>query len=105
ARHAHPASLQPPTLDWRIVALGDGRHLEIRNRGAVHARLTELAFAEGKPAIAGDGQDRGFPEGLFGYVLPGATMRWPLPPGMRETDTLVAAVNGHAAMALERRLD
>lgn len=107
ARHALSNSLHAPTptLDWRIVALGGGRHLEIRNRGIVHARLTGLAFSEGKPTIAGDGSSRGFPEGLFGYVLPGAVMRWPLPPDMRESDTLVAAVNGHAAAALERRLD
>ncbi|WP_447952850.1 fimbrial biogenesis chaperone [Sphingopyxis chilensis] len=94
-----------PTLDWRIVALGDGRHLEIRNRGVVHARLTGLAFTEAKPTIADDGQTQSFPAGLFGYVLPGSVMRWPLPAGTRESATLVAAVNGDAAAPLERRID
>ncbi len=97
--------LHAPTLDWRIVALGDGRHLEIRNRGIVHARLTELAFDEEKPTTADDDQARNARAGLFGYVLADSVMRWPLPPETRDTGTLVAAVNGDAVAPLERRTD
>jgi len=106
-RGAQSGSLPPPrpALDWRIVTVGGERHLEIRNRGQIHARLTGVGFADAAAGNAGTDKAPGYPAGLFGYVLPGAAMRWPLPPATRSTETLMAAVNGGAAAPLERRPD
>ena len=59
--------------------------IEVRNRGAVHARLTEASLTQGA-------QSQPLVEGLMGYVLPGATMRWPAPTAWGQT--LRARVNG-----------
>lgn len=104
-RGAASLSLPTPRLDWRIVAFGDGRYLEIRNHGNVHARLTGLTVDDGKSARADHAHAKNAPAGLFGYVLANSIMRWPLPPGMRETGPLVAAVNGDAPAPLKRRTD
>jgi len=63
-------SVPAQSLAWRIVSEGGARFLEIRNTGAIHARLVDAAF---------DADARPFAPGLLGYVLGGATMRWPLP--------------------------
>ena len=96
-------------LDWRTGTDGDGRYLEIRNRGVIHARLTDVGFANSgaggaQPATAS------LAKGLFGYVLPNATMRWPLAaegpaPAPGAPATLMAAINGGAAAPIERRPD
>lgn len=90
ARKSKPP-VPAPALAWRT---GSG-FLEIRNNGAGHARLTDVAFtgSTGRSAVA---------DGLFGYVLPGATMRWPLPPGTTVSGNLVAAVNGQPSASIER---
>jgi fimbrial chaperone protein len=90
------APLPAPLLSWRAGSDADGRFLEIRNSGAGHARLTEVAFASGtkRSTVA---------EGLFGYVLPGSSMRWPLPPEADAAGDLVAAVNGKAGARIERQ--
>lgn len=94
ARKGKP-TVPPPALGWRTGSDADGRFLEIRNSGAGHARLTDVAFAgsAGRSVVA---------EGLFGYVLPGATMRWPLPSGTKASGELVAAVNGQPGTPIER---
>jgi len=74
-------------LSWRKVSQGGRSYLEIRNRGAVHARLTDVAVKQG-------GQTRPLAEGLMGYVLPGATMRWPLPEPLAGGQELLLRVNG-----------
>lgn len=84
-----------PALGWRLGADASGQFVEIRNMGGGHARLTDLAFVSGniRSAVA---------EGLFGYVLAGATMRWPLPKGTNPAGDLSAAVNGEKSAAIER---
>jgi len=89
------AVLPQPSLGWRVGADADGRYLEIRNAGAGHARLTDVAF------VAGSGRSP-VAEGLFGYVLPGAAMRWPLPQATNAAGELLAAVNGQASTRIER---
>ena len=74
-----------PDLVWRVVTDGGERVLEVRNRGPVHARLTDAML--GATPIA---------EGLLGYVLPGEAMRWPLPAEARTGDAFHASVNGAA---------
>jgi len=94
-------------LDWRTGEDSEGRFVEIRNRGAKHARLTDVAFTDTMPGAAAtpSANTHDFGKGLFGYVLPGATMRWPLPPAARASGTLVAAINGKAAGPIDRRSD
>ncbi|MDO9361880.1 MAG: fimbria/pilus periplasmic chaperone [Sphingopyxis sp.] len=72
-----------PDLSWRVVTESDDRILEVSNRGVVHARLTDALL--GTTPLA---------EGLLGYVLPGETMRWPLPASARTADAFEASVNG-----------
>ena len=68
----------------------DGRpYVEVRNQGAVHARLTDVALKQG-------GQTKPLVEGLLGYVLPGAIMRWPAPGSMAANHALQVRVNGAA---------
>ncbi len=62
-------------------------YLEVRNQGAVHARLTDASFKQG-------GQTRPLVDGLLGYVLPGATMRWPVPDGLSADQPLQVRING-----------
>lgn len=65
-------SATQPKLDWRIDGAGDRRYLLVRNRGPVHARLSQVQWqAEGAP-------NKVLAAGLLGYVLPGREMRWPL---------------------------
>ena len=72
-----------PDLSWRVVTDADDSTLEVSNRGAVHARLTDALL--GTTPLA---------EGLLGYVLPGETMRWPLPASARTSDMFHASING-----------
>ncbi|WP_448501885.1 fimbrial biogenesis chaperone [Sphingomonas sp.] len=70
------------------LRLIDGRRwIEIRNSGSRHVRLTDLR------ANAPDGM-RAIQPGLLGYVLPGATMRWPLPDTFDRPVPLIVAVDG-----------
>jgi fimbrial chaperone protein len=85
-----------PQISWRAGADAGGRFLEIQNGGTGHARLTDVGFATGaqKSPVA---------QGLLGYVLPGASMRWPLPGNVDGAGDLVATVNGKAGVRIERR--
>lgn len=76
-----------PELSWRKVTEAGRSYIEMRNRGAVHARLTDASIKQ-------DGQLRPVSEGLMGYVLPGATMRWPLPEPLAGGQELLLRVNG-----------
>lgn len=94
ARHAAPAPM--PQIAWRVGADTGGRFLEIRNTGTNHARLTDVSFVAGpkKSPVA---------EGLLGYVLPGASMRWPLPGDADTAGELIATVNGAGGISIARR--
>jgi fimbrial chaperone protein len=99
-----------PILDWRTGTDAEGRFLEIRNRGALHARLTDVGFGPADGIATSSAGAATVAKGLFGYVLPGATMRWPLvadapASAFGAIGTLVAAINGAAAAPIERRRD
>ena len=96
-RRAQPGPA--PRLAWRTGRNDTGPYLEIRNSGIVHARLTDVALTRG----GGDTQP--VTQGLLGYVLPGATMRWPLAAGAQAPATLTASVNGAPAAPVERLAD
>jgi len=82
-----------PLLIWRTVEQGGLRYLEVQNQGPVHARLTGAELRRGNVRV-------GMAEGLLGYVLPGATMRWPLPGEAPSQATFLASINGADASAL-----
>ncbi|TFF13785.1 molecular chaperone [Pseudomonas sp. BCA14] len=86
-RDRDPKSAGKPDLSWKKVTVGGRSYVEMRNKGAVHARLTDAAFKQG-------GQSRPLVEGLLGYVLPGATMRWPAPDGLPADQPLQVRING-----------
>jgi fimbrial chaperone protein len=82
-----PATVGKPALSWRQVSVQGRPYVEIRNKGPVHARLTDVVLQQG-------GQTRPLVEGLLGYVLPGASMRWPVPQAMTAASVLKGRVNG-----------
>lgn len=94
-RRRDPARAAMPALGWHLAQDDGKRWLVLTNRGAVHARITAIAFVS-------DGQHAGIEQGLLGYVLPGARMRWALPDGMKlpAAPNLVATVNGKAGVAI-----
>lgn len=81
---APPASLAP-ALSATIRPDGAGKAIEIRNTGALHARLNDLR-------IVANGRAQVVKPGLAGYILAGATMRFPLPAGAE--GAVRAGVNG-----------
>ena len=91
-----PPAAPAPLTSWRTPTDAEGRYLEIRNAGGGHARLTDVSF------IAGAKQSP-IAKGLLGYVLPGASMRWPLPRDIDAAGDLLATVNGTADLLIERR--
>lgn len=61
-----------PALQWQLEPAGDQATLQIGNHGSKHAQISQLGF------VASSGKRTEVDTGLLGYVLPGATMRWPL---------------------------
>ncbi|WP_347901090.1 molecular chaperone [Pseudomonas purpurea] len=86
-RKRDPKGAGVPDLSWRTVAVDGRSYVEVRNQGAVHARLTDVTFQQGS-------QSRPLVEGLLGYVLPGASMRWLAPEPVSGAPTLQVRVNG-----------
>ncbi|PMW96436.1 molecular chaperone [Pseudomonas sp. FW215-R2] len=86
-RQRDPKGIGLPQLSWRTVAVDGRPYVEVRNQGAVHARLTDVALKQG-------GQSKPLAEGLLGYVLPGAVMRWPAPGPV--AGELAGRINGAA---------
>jgi len=88
-RARDPKGVGLPQLSWRTVAVDGKSYVEVRNQGAVHARLTDVAIKQA-------GQSKPLAEGLLGYVLPGAVMRWPAPTPLTSDSALQVRVNGAA---------
>jgi len=86
-RPRDPKGIGLPDLSWRTVTVDGRPYVEVRNQGAVHARLTDVALKQG-------GQNKPLVEGLLGYVLPGAIMRWPAPGPIAGDPALQVRVNG-----------
>nr|WP_314877536.1 molecular chaperone [uncultured Pseudomonas sp.] len=76
-----------PQLSWHAVSVQGKPYVELRNSGPVHARLTDVVLQQ-------SGQDKPVVEGLLGYVLPGASMRWPVPATPTAASVLKGRVNG-----------
>lgn len=77
------AQVAEPRLSWTISRLADQDYLVVRNTGLGHARLSQVRFlGQSEDQTKGATQPTTNVEvapGLLGYVLPGKTMRWPLP--------------------------
>jgi fimbrial chaperone protein len=86
-RQRDPKGIGLPDLSWRTVAVDGRTYVEVRNQGAVHARLTDVVLKQGS-------QSKPLVEGLLGYVLPGAIMRWPAPGPIAGDPALQVRVNG-----------
>jgi fimbrial chaperone protein len=86
-RQRDPKGIGLPDLSWRTVTVDGRPYVEVRNQGAVHARLTDVALKQG-------GQTKPLVAGLLGYVLPGAIMRWPAPGPVAGEPALQVRVNG-----------
>ena len=84
------AQAEPGNLSWRTVRDGGQPALEVQNRGSVHLRLSQVSVHE-------RGASRTLADGLLGYVLPGQSRRWPLPPGVSHPDSMTATINAQDA--------
>lgn len=88
--HSRPdkrrANAEPtlPVLSWRVSAVEGRNYLYIRNRGVVHARLSNVYWSTDQ---SGKGNQIKITDGFLGYVLPGQEMRWPLPAGIATPNT------------------
>lgn len=74
-----------PQLSYQIQQQDGVRYVLVRNDGMAHARLSAVKFRRG-------GQQQVVAEGLLGYVLPGAQMRWPLPAGVGADGAVLEAM-------------
>lgn len=84
-----PDQPQPaPRLQWHLRAQPPA--LEVVNTGSARAQLSEVAIVDAA------GTRIVLSEGLLGYVLAGAQMRWPLPPDrpLPADARLQARING-----------
>lgn len=82
-----------PQLSWQPVMVQGKPYVEVRNTGPVHARLTDVVLQHGNQA-------KPVAEGLLGYVLPGASMRWPAPLVAGAGGVLKGRVNGQGEPAV-----
>lgn len=83
---SHHALVESKNLSWRVTQEGGRPAVEVRNRGDVHVRLSQVTLVQG-------GQKRTVAEGLLGYVLPGSSRSWPLPAGTRQPERMSAQIN------------
>jgi fimbrial chaperone protein len=79
-----------PNLQWSLQSDAGQTVLQAMNNGNAHAQLADISFvsnARHRVEVAG---------GLAGYVLPGATRRWPLkqPVDLASGGTFEARING-----------
>lgn len=75
------AGVQPlePRLTFSLQQEAGQRFVLMRNHGPAHARLSEVNLTQGERRVP-------LANGLLGYVLPGAQMRWVLPDGVVSGD-------------------
>ncbi|NCT66477.1 MAG: molecular chaperone [Rhodanobacteraceae bacterium] len=81
------------TLQASFERGSDGLALVVHNAGARHVQLSNVSL------LGADGHEQLLSAGLLGYVLPGMTMRWPLPAPAGAFDAgvrLKARINGEA---------
>ncbi|TVV72248.1 molecular chaperone [Sphingomonas solaris] len=87
--YATTAGATSPGLIADVLPGEAGSLLSIRNGGTMHARLSDIRMARGSTETM-------IKAGLAGYVLPGATITFPLPAG--GAGAVRAVVNGRDAV-------
>lgn len=96
---ATPETAAPAQLSWSLAGDGVDRKLRVENTGGTHAQLSDLRVVD-----AGAGQEV-VAEGLLGYVLPGSTMEWTVPPAaaglLVSGGSLQARINGQMVTPIE----
>jgi fimbrial chaperone protein len=86
-----------PALSWTLVEEGGTKYVQVRNSGRGHARLSQVRFVGGiRDATSAGNGDIDVATGLLGYVLPGRTMRWPVPAGELAGRQLQAQLEANA---------
>ncbi len=101
-RYSVPVFLPPssakssaPVLNWHIQQDEGSSSLVVSNTGAVHAQLADVVLSTAA------GRKIEVRKGLLGYVLPGATVRWPIAALPDSGDyTAKALLNGAAASGI-----
>lgn len=90
-----PVFIQPPgatdtfaKLQWQVDRTSGRTWLQVNNQGDGHAQLSEVTL------ITATGSRKNITPGLLGYVLPGSTMRWPIPASAGQGEKLEVTVNG-----------
>jgi fimbrial chaperone protein len=78
-----------PVLQWHTVNEGGKTYLQVRNSGIVHARLSNVFWSQ--PGNQQQGV-KTMNAGFMGYVLPGQSMRWPVPAGISPGGQLNAQI-------------
>ncbi|MCC3246196.1 molecular chaperone [Methylocystis sp. WRRC1] len=63
---------EPPQVVWTAEPSKAGIELSAKNNGSRHLRVSDLKLSDGGKTVA-------VRNGLVGYVLPGAVMRWSIP--------------------------
>lgn len=76
-----------PALRCAISGNGPEQTLQITNDGSTHVRLTNISVEQA------DATSAEVPGGQLSYILPGATMRWKLPSGVRQIKQISAGIN------------
>lgn len=93
SRSAKDRRVTASALQWRVTGAAGQRVLEIHNGGPVHGRLSQVSLKRADGSL-----DR--LEGVHGYVLPDAVMRWPIPQGIAPQAVLIAASNADEPVPL-----
>ena len=84
----------PAQLQWSLEQVDGKAVLSIRNTGGMHAQIVELGYTDTNKRHTSLG------DGLFGYVLPGASMHWTLKApaaAFAHGGTFEAMINGEKA--------
>lgn len=81
-----PVAAEPARVTWRMVRADGALAIEARNSGGRRLRLADVSLSQGGRVIHRQ-------PGLFGYVLPNGTMRWPLAGGAGGANIIQAQTN------------
>lgn len=82
---------QQPKLSWQLVDQQGRKMLEVTNRGAIHARLSDVSLQQG-------GLNKKVSDGLLGYVLAHSIQRWPV--SVNSATSLTMQVNNQKNVKL-----
>ncbi len=82
----HQAQVSTEQLRWQVITQNGKPAIQVTNSDKIHVRLSDVTVQQG-------GTQHTLARGLLGYVLPGSSRCWPLPPDMSHPTLLSASVN------------